>query len=96
MTPPVTVPDVDWEALRVVLSWYPSWHRHALCAAQDEVDFFSTSPRVQQAAVAICQQCTVVAECGAYRATMPIAEQVYGVWAGTTPAQRKDARRAVA
>ena len=66
----------------------PGWHALAACAGVGPDVFFSEEPEALDAARRLCRRCPVALEC----AEAGMGER-YGVWAGTTPAERRRARR---
>ena len=67
----------------------PSWHDRAACAAYEEFKHwwfpaedttYGDEPRQ------ICSHCPVRSQCLEYAITLP---ERYGMWGGTTPAERK-------
>jgi WhiB family redox-sensing transcriptional regulator len=64
-----------------------TWAEDALCLGADGEMWFEAVP---VAAVRICRQCPVAAECLGYALARPDLD---GVWGGTTPKERKRLRR---
>jgi transposase-like protein len=68
----------------------PEWMDQGLCAQTDPALFFpetGTSPRLARK---VCAGCEVLEQCLAYALDN---DERFGVWAGTTPAQRRKLRR---
>lgn len=66
-----------------------SWMRHGVCSQTDPETFFAPpdgNVRWWDAAVAVCRGCPVRDECLAYAIENDIA---YGVWGGSTEAERR-------
>lgn len=70
------------------------WRDSAACAGVDGELFFPEprGGRTGWEAKAICARCPVRAECLDYALSLPI-EHVWGIWAGTTDADRRALRR---
>jgi WhiB family redox-sensing transcriptional regulator len=64
----------------------PAWMRDALCREHPEVSFFIERGGAVAAAIAVCSDCLVRAECLRYALDH---DERDGIWGGTTPAQRK-------
>lgn len=79
----------------VVRAEYPcvsddlSWFSRALCAQSDPAVFFPLSERQERAAKKVCAACPVLSRCLAYAVRDP---QLYGVWGGTSEAERSRIR----
>lgn len=67
------------------------WTRHAACAGTDTELWFSDHPAIAKLneAKAICRRCPVLNDCTTYIQAHPQD----GIWAGTTPGERRRARR---
>ena len=67
----------------------PSWHQHAACVGEAEVMFSEGRAGIAKAR-AICDRCPAKVRC----ATEAIErDERYGVWGGTTPADRLNFKR---
>jgi WhiB family redox-sensing transcriptional regulator len=77
--------------LRALVDLRPAWWAHAACRGEDPRLFFP-DPRSSNhdAARAICGRCAVAAQC---LAGALARREAYGIWAGTTPAEREAMRR---
>lgn len=65
------------------------WHQRGACKGETE-SFFSYEDEIVAQARAICENCPVREEC----LQMALAEpNLYGVWGGTTQAERRRLRR---
>jgi hypothetical protein len=62
----------------------PSWWTDAACRGVGSAAFFLDRGGDTRPALALCAGCPVIAECAAAGA----AEE-FGIWAGTTPTERK-------
>ena len=69
------------------------WRRDALCHLYPLHVFFPEPGESIDNAVAICGRCLVRAECLAYALADPCARE-HGIWAATTPEERKRLKRA--
>lgn len=79
----------------------PSWHHDAACNDKPLAMFFGSednregtlrhrpvmSPREIEAAKRVCAPCPVLHECLVHALTN---REQYGIWAGTTPQERKE------
>lgn len=81
----------DYEEL-IDLLQPPSWHARASCRRRGDIAWFSSGPRSQEAARAVCAGCEVREQCLAFAMALP---DLVGVWGGTTEAERARIRRAV-
>jgi WhiB family redox-sensing transcriptional regulator len=81
----------DYRNLAGLLALRPAWWAHAACRGED-LRLFFPDPRSSHhdAARAICGRCAVTAQCLAGAMERGDA---YGIWAGTTPAEREAMRR---
>ena len=72
----------------------PDWHQTAACKGQDRL-FFIDPGQSQRAAKAkaICATCKHQQACLAYALTFKQEDDDYGIWGGTSPAERKQIRR---
>lgn len=71
----------------------PAWARYAACLSADPEAFFAEfgdDPNLTKKAKAICRTCPVITECADYAIA---ASEIYGVWGGLSPADRKEIRR---
>lgn len=65
----------------------PSWHAQAACRGVGPDRFYVAQGEDTRPARAMCADCPVSTPCAA-------AADGYGIWAGTSPGQRRKARRA--
>lgn len=79
-------------ALGETLARPPLWHRHAACR-NTAVDHFATMPAEVAAARENCAGCPVAAECLEHALAVP---ELYGIWAATTPRERRRLAREAA
>lgn len=73
----------------------PSWKEFGLCKEVDPELFFSEDDRTYTGyheAKKLCLACDVRAECLKYAMDN---NEIYGIWGGLTPLQRKKLRRSV-
>lgn len=70
----------------------PPWHADAACRAEDTAVFFPSNGRSAAAAKAICATCPALEACREW--TDAQGPELDGVWAGTSPSDRRNARRA--
>ncbi|MGL4174308.1 MAG: WhiB family transcriptional regulator [Actinomycetota bacterium] len=77
-------------ALLAALGEVPSWHASALCAQTDPEVFFPEKGASSAAARRVCAVCPVELEC---RAEAMDRREPFGVWGGTTEADRRRLRR---
>ncbi len=71
----------------------PPWMRDALCAeSHPGVTFFPERGEDVGPAKRVCSRCLVLAECRTW--AMEQGAELLGVWAGTTPGQRQEMRKA--
>jgi WhiB family transcriptional regulator, redox-sensing transcriptional regulator len=66
----------------------PGWMAQAACRGRPEVSWFPLKGDTGAAAKAVCAGCPVRAECLAYA----LAEDLAGVWAGTSERERRAMR----
>jgi WhiB family redox-sensing transcriptional regulator len=66
----------------------PDWQRDALCVEYPDVEFFPAKGQSNEPARAVCARCLVRVECLDYALSAP-ETRAHGVWAGTTPLERK-------
>ena len=93
--------DVEWlvapeaPAVRVLadLLSRAAWHRQAACAGQGTTELIPVRGANYDRARALCAGCPVRQEC---LETALADSELLGLWAGTTPDQRKAMRRGVA
>jgi WhiB family redox-sensing transcriptional regulator len=69
----------------------PGWMRDAACREHPEVAWFPRQGVRPEHAKAVCRGCLVRAECLAFALDQP-DDADYGVWGGTTRAERRRAR----
>lgn len=70
------------------------WRDSAACAGVDTALFFPDGGQHSGAhGKAICARCPVKADCLDYAMSQP-GEHVWGIWGGTTAADRREMRRA--
>lgn len=67
----------------------PSWHAEVACRGMGTDAFFPTKGHMPTRAIAVCADCTVVEEC---RVAVEVEPETPGVWAATTPMQRRAMR----
>lgn len=67
----------------------PSWHAQAACRGMGPDAFFEAAHEAHDAAVALCGTCPVREPCAEAGAS-----ERFGVWAGTSPRERQERRRA--
>ena len=70
----------------------PAWMAHGACLEHPEVEFVPLNLRTEEnadAARAICAGCACRAECLAYA----LADDLLGIWAGTTTRERREMRK---
>jgi WhiB family redox-sensing transcriptional regulator len=67
-----------------------TWTAQAACRGTDTEIFFPVTPDEEAEALSICATCPVRAQCldDAIR-----NREIYGIWGGTTPEQRRRIRR---
>ena len=71
-----------------------SWKRQALCAGRpDREAWFSDEPDAIRRAKAVCRACPVNAECLSFALKTGPHD---GIWAGTSPYERRRLRRVMA
>lgn len=66
----------------------PHWQKKAFCAGANP-DIFD-DPELLETARAYCRMCRVQPDCLEFALSFP---EVYGVWAGTTEAERRSLKR---
>jgi WhiB family redox-sensing transcriptional regulator len=66
-----------------------AWQARAACVDADPAWFFVAPGEAPSAARAICSACPVRLQCLEY--ALKFGHDDHGVWAGTTPKQRRDA-----
>jgi hypothetical protein len=69
----------------------PAWYEHALCATVDPELFHPEKGGSNAAAKRICAGCDVLEQCRAYALEQP-ADQLHGIWGGTTAKDRRAIR----
>ena len=67
------------------------WVNDALCAQVGWADFFPDDNEGRFAAKSICRRCAVADRCLDYSVT---EVEVFGIWSGTSPKERKKIRSA--
>jgi WhiB family transcriptional regulator, redox-sensing transcriptional regulator len=75
------------------------WTDQALCAGLDPDLFFpgkGLHTTVMRSVKDICETCPVLNQCWEYTMSLSLWHTSHGIWAGTTPAQRRDERHAAA
>lgn len=72
----------------------PDWHTWAACRDEPVSTFFPTLGKQATAARKVCAVCPVFADC--YSWALAQGDELAGIWAGTTAAQRRALRRHVA
>jgi WhiB family redox-sensing transcriptional regulator len=72
-------------------SFRPEWMDEAECCKEDNEDFFPPDNDYSnvEKARSICKRCPVWKDCLAFAVT---TKQSFGVWAGSTPTQRRQLR----
>jgi WhiB family redox-sensing transcriptional regulator len=67
-----------------------AWAARAACRGADTEIFYPTTPDEEAEALALCATCPVRAQCleDALR-----NREIYGIWGGTTPEERRRIRR---
>jgi WhiB family transcriptional regulator, redox-sensing transcriptional regulator len=88
-----TAPDL--EALLAELVSRPRWHQDAACRGVGPDLFFPRRGERWNAAIALCEECSVRSECLASALALEDHE-AQGVWGGTTGRGRRQMRRGVA
>lgn len=73
---------------RVGVGW--SWRDGAACRDRPDVDFLSGDTAVMRTAQQVCAGCPVAGECLEWALSR---REVWGVWGGVTPTQRRKLRR---
>ena len=68
----------------------PAWMDRAACRGMDSATFFPSAGHPTDEAREVCARCPVRRECLAYA----VAEDLEGVWAGTSKQERRAMRRA--
>lgn len=86
---------VDAAGFLLALAGRPAWHAQAACRGRGPSLFFPGQGEPLEAARAICAGCPVRADCLADSLGRPSCGD-NGVWAGTSPRQRRDLRRTAA
>jgi WhiB family redox-sensing transcriptional regulator len=79
----------DFPELAMALN-RPEWHARAACRGMDTELFFLERGQPAAPARAICSTCPVAAQCHAAAIEMDDV----GIWAGTSPAERRRASAA--
>lgn len=68
----------------------PRWHARAACAGRGDLDWFPSPAADVTAHKAVCDPCPVAGDCLAWA----LEHHEYGVWAGTSEADRAAMRKA--
>jgi WhiB family redox-sensing transcriptional regulator len=68
------------------------WAARALCVGSDPEAFFPAADDAAAEARSICAACPVRGQCLAYAVT---ADELFGIWGGLDPQQRRTLRRRV-
>ena len=81
------------DLIGALLASRPSWMRDALCAeSHPGVTFFPERGEDVEPAKQVCSRCLVLSECRSW--AMEQGAELLGIWAGTSPAQRQQMRKA--
>ncbi len=88
---PLTCSDTDLDAL-FFDDGLLAWQRDALCAQTDPEAFFPEKGGSTREAKAVCQSCTVRAQCLEYALAN---DERFGIWGGLSERERRKIRRAV-
>jgi WhiB family redox-sensing transcriptional regulator len=67
-----------------------AWTDQAACRGTDTEIFFPANADEEAEALSICATCPVRAQCLEYAVRN---KEIYGIWGGTTPDQRRRIRR---
>ena len=67
-----------------------AWTDQAACRGTDTEIFFPANADEEAEALSICATCPVRAQCLEYAVRN---KEIYGIWGGTTPEQRRRIRR---
>ena len=67
-----------------------TWTDQAACRGTDTEIFFPANADEEAEALSICATCPVRAQCLEYAVRN---KEIYGIWGGTTPDQRRRIRR---
>ena len=67
----------------------PAWMARAACRGMDSATFFPSRGEAADEARAVCDGCPVAGPCLSYA----VAEDLEGVWAGTSKRERRGMRR---
>jgi WhiB family transcriptional regulator, redox-sensing transcriptional regulator len=67
-----------------------TWSDQAACRGTDTDIFFPANADEEAEALSICATCPVRAQCLEYAVRN---KEIYGIWGGTTPDQRRRIRR---
>ena len=67
-----------------------AWTDQAACRGTDTEIFFPANADEEAEALSICATCPVRAQCLEYAVRN---KEIYGIWGGTTPEQRRGIRR---
>lgn len=86
---PMTVEEV----LGLFMDLRPAWHIKAECRHATDTMFADKSGGWESNWVdarAVCARCPVIKQCGAYALD---ADELYGMWGGMTPKERRKVKR---
>lgn len=79
----------DDDLVVTITDWIkPAWHAEAACRGVGAGAFFVEQGGDVAPAKAMCAECPVIEACA-----QDSLGEMYGIWAGTNPIQRRDARR---
>lgn len=67
-----------------------AWTQNAACQGVDTEIFYPATPDEEAEALSICATCPVRAQCLDYAIRN---REIYGIWGGATPEQRRRMRR---
>ena len=70
----------------------PAWQRYALCDGVGQTMFFAERGTRCSEARALCRACPVSEECLDFALHMPAAEDIVGIWGGTSAPERRRLR----
>lgn len=84
---------VKWE-IDALGAGQPTWMRDARCKAHPEICFFPQRGESAAPAKAVCRRCAVSSECLAF--ALVLGDRLEGIWAGTSPLERRTLRRQAA
>jgi len=88
--------DDELDGFELATLTYPAWHARAACRDVSRSVFFpQRNPDGVDAARAVCARCCVARECLAFALSLPHGDD-FGVWGGTSRAERQLIRRRLA